>query len=198
MAGYGLVAAGGGHNGLIVAVHLVKAGVNVCVVEKQEYVGGGVVTREVTLPGFKHDIASVWGGLIQPNPIIKNDELRLFSEYGLEYIYPENRAAVVFPDDRAMIFYLDIDKTCASIEQFSKKDAEAYHKFYDWANSSLDMLTASMFSPPPPFGAFASMMDQNDEGRELLRSLMISELDITNDTILEEVSNEAIILVFTD
>ena len=181
MAEYDVVVAGGGNNGLTAAAYLAKAGVSVCVVETKPYVGGRVVTREVTGPGFKQDIASTAHIFIQPNPLILNDELKLLSKYGLKYLYPDVPYAVIFPNDRALMFSRDLDKTCASIEKFSKKDAEAYRRFHDWAIQFLDMLTAGMYSPPPPFGAFVSMLDQTEEGQGLLRSLLISGLDITND-----------------
>lgn len=181
MAEYDVVVAGAGHGGLVVAGYLAKAGVNVCVVERLEYVGGGVITREVTLPGFKHDLAGTAHGYILLNPLIMHDELKLQAKYGLKYIIPEQQAAVIFPDDSYLIVYRDIDKTCASIEKFSRKDAEAYRRFYEWASPSLDLIRAGMFSPPPNFGAYVSMMDQSEEGRSLLRALMMSSLDICND-----------------
>ena len=49
---YEVVVAGAGHNGLMAGAYLAKAGVNVCVVEHQDQVGGGVITREATIPGF--------------------------------------------------------------------------------------------------------------------------------------------------
>ena len=58
-----VVIAGGGHNALICACVLAKNGLNVMVVERNPWVGGGVLTREVTLPGFKHDLfgsSHVW------------------------------------------------------------------------------------------------------------------------------------------
>ena len=76
---YEVVVAGAGHNGLMVGAYLAKAGLDVCVLEKQDYVGGGVTTREHTIPGFKHDICSTWHGFIQTNPVIKDDELGLLS-----------------------------------------------------------------------------------------------------------------------
>jgi len=178
---YDVIVAGGGHGGLVVAGYLAKAGINVCVVERLEYAGGGVVTREVTLPGFKHDLAGTCHGYILLNPLITHDELELQAKYGLQYIIPEQQAAVIFPDDTYLIVYRDVDKTCASIEKFSRKDAEAYRRFYEWASPSLDLIKAGMFSPPPTFGAYASFMDGSEEGRALLRSLMMSSLDICND-----------------
>jgi len=124
-----VVVIGGGHNGLIVAAYLAKAGVDVCVVEKQDKVGGGLVTREVTLPGFKHDIFSTIHLTLSANPLIHRDELGLSSKYGLKYIRPDPQVAIVFPDERAIIFYQDIDKTCETIAQFSERDAEAYPKY---------------------------------------------------------------------
>ena len=76
------------------------------------------------------------------------------------------------------MFYEDIDKTCESIAQFSKKDSEAYRLFYENSLKTLDLITMGLFSPPASFGSFAALMDQSDEGRELLRTTMMSSLDI--------------------
>ena len=179
---YDVVVAGAGHNGLLVAAYLAKAGAKVCVVEKQEYVGGGVVTRNLTgVPGFKHDYCSTWHGFIQPNPLMLNDELALLSKYGLKYIIPDTQTAVLFPDDEYMMIYKDIDKTCESIAQYSPRDAEAYKKFHDWAAGALDLLTQGLYNPPASFGAMAAMFDQSEEGRDLLRCMMLSAVDICNE-----------------
>jgi phytoene dehydrogenase-like protein len=55
MSDYDVIIAGGGHNGLICAAMLVRQGLSVLVAERNDWVGGGVLTRELTLPGFKHD-----------------------------------------------------------------------------------------------------------------------------------------------
>lgn len=63
MAEFDIVIAGGGVNGLACAATLAHKGLKVCVVERNAWVGGGAVTREVTLPGFKHDLygsSHVW------------------------------------------------------------------------------------------------------------------------------------------
>jgi len=178
---YDVIVAGAGHNGLIVAGYLAKAGLNVCVVEHQPYVGGGVITRELTVPGFKHDYCSTFHGFIAPNPIIKDDELQLQSKFGLKYIRPETMTGVVFNDDTSFILHRDLDKTCESIAQFSQHDAEAYRKFHDWSINMLDMLLAGLYSPPPSFGTQAAFMDQSEEGRQLLRALMLSALDVCDE-----------------
>ncbi|ACV21482.1 Uncharacterized conserved protein [Slackia heliotrinireducens] len=167
---YDVIVAGGGHNGLITAAYLAKAGKKVLVVEGQEHAGGGLRTEEVAAPGFKSNLAAVSHGFIQPNPLIRNDELGLLSKFGLEYIYPEKQTAVIFPDDRSLIFYRDVDKTCESIAQFSEHDAEAYHKFYAMAEKALEMMVAGMYNgPTPTFGAFYAGLEGSEEGRDLLR-----------------------------
>jgi len=200
MAEYDVVVVGAGTNGLLAAAYLAKAGLNVCLVEKQPFVGGGALTREIGTPGFKHDVTSIGHLFIQPNPVIKNDELGLLSKYGLKYIFPEVCTTVIFPDDRQLsLYYPGVDKTCAAIEEFSKKDAEAYQKFYEWSSTILEMLLPFLYSPPLPFGTIVSMLEGSEEGRDIIRALMMSPLDIANEwfesdavkTMICRVSSEA-------
>ncbi|MBW2144317.1 MAG: NAD(P)/FAD-dependent oxidoreductase [Deltaproteobacteria bacterium] len=176
-----VVIIGGGHNGLTVAGYLAKAGVDVCIAEALSEVGGCVISPELAAPGFKTDICSIWHGFIQPNPLILNDELELKAKFGLEYVGSENQFSVLFPDDRYITLYRDVDKTCQSIAKFSEHDADAYRRFYDWSGKLLGMLTQGMYNPPAPFGSLVALLDQSDEGRDLLRSLMISGIDICDD-----------------
>lgn len=181
MEKHDVVVVGGGHNGLIVAAYLAKAGLDVCVVERQDKVGGGVVTREVTLPGFKQDTISTQHGSIQANPLIHQDELGLKSKYGLKYIVPDIQMAFVFSDDSALIVYRDIDKTCESIRQFSKRDAEAYPKFCQYSRQIIKAGQVAYFSPPPPFGRMLSFLDSSEMGQEFYRVIMSSGIDIAEE-----------------
>lgn len=173
-----VVIVGGGHNGLTVACYLARAGVDVCVLESLPYVGGGVISSRSVVPGFKADICSIWHGFIQANPLLLEDELGLKSKFGLRYLTSENQFGVLFPDDSHFNIYRDVERTCQSIAKFSPKDAEAYRRFAGWGEQMLDMLTQGMFNPPPPFGAFVAALDQSPPGRALLRSLMMSALDL--------------------
>ncbi|MBA7562110.1 Phytoene desaturase (lycopene-forming) [subsurface metagenome] len=168
---YDVVIIGGGHNGLIVGCYLAKAGQSVCVVERQDMVGGGVVTKEVTLPGFKHDFAATSQTFIQNNPIIARDELELQSKYGLKYVPVDPVQATIFPDDRALLIYRDIDKTCESIAQFSESDAERYRQYCKTAEQILKVAGVSSFSPPPSFGKLVAFLDASEDGREYLRAM---------------------------
>lgn len=180
MEQYDVIVIGGGHNGLTIAAYLAKAGVNVCVLEKNSYVGGSTSTEEVTLPGFKHELGGIDHAIIQANPMIRNDELGLQSKYGLKYIIPKTSVVNLFPDDTALCMYSDLDKTCQSIAQFSEKDADEYRKFYYEAAPLVNLLVGGMFNAPPPFGALISQLDQSPIGQDLVRSLMMSAYDIIN------------------
>ncbi|HEU4407533.1 MAG TPA: NAD(P)/FAD-dependent oxidoreductase [Polyangiaceae bacterium] len=181
-----VVILGGGHNGLTVACYLAKAGVDVCVLEALPYTGGGVISPPTAAPGFKTDICSIWHGFIQANPLLVNDELELRSKFGLKYLTSENQFAVLFPDDSYINLDRDVDRTCQSIAKFSERDAEAYRRFCGWSKKMLGLLVRGMFNPPPPFGVFASMLEQSEEERALLRSLMVSALDICDEWFEDE------------
>ncbi len=83
-AEFEVVIAGGGHNGLACGALLAKYGIRVLVVERNDYVGGGTVTRELTLPGFKHDLygsSHVW---IHINPTFREELQPELEQHGLK------------------------------------------------------------------------------------------------------------------
>lgn len=180
MSKYDVVVMGAGHNGLVAAAYLAKAGKKVIMLERKPHFGGGVSTRELTLPGYWHDEHSNVHIMIQGNPLLREDELGLMGEFGLEYNYPELPWATVFEDGRVIRAWKDLDRTCEGIAAFSSKDAEAYRRFVQASQSVLPMLTAGLYSPPSPLGAFTSMMDQSDEGRFLLDVMSRSALDVVD------------------
>ncbi|HVB85883.1 MAG TPA: NAD(P)/FAD-dependent oxidoreductase [Candidatus Dormibacteraeota bacterium] len=181
-----IVVIGSGHNGLVAAAYLASAGKSVLVLERNPWFGGGVVTAELTGPGYLHDRFSTGHIFIQGNPLIKNDELKLLSRYGLKYVYPEIPFMTVFEDGSTIGLYRDRQKNFQEIARFSKKDAETHLRFADTAMKYLPMISASFYTPPPPMGAMLAMMDQSVEGRELFAYMQKSPYDI----ILENFEDE--------
>src|SRR4051795_83916 len=121
-----IVVCGAGHNSLITACYLARAGYDVVVLESREVAGGGAVTEELSTPGFKFDSCSTGHTLIQPNPVLRDDELGLKRDFGLEYVHPDPVAHVVFPDGDHFTHWLDLDRTLDEIARFSSHDADAY------------------------------------------------------------------------
>src|SRR6185312_17260392 len=126
MTNFDIVAVGSGHNGLVAAAYLAAAGKRVVVLERNAWFGGGVVTRELTVPGFRHDQHSMTHIFIQGNPLLVDDELGLKSKYGLKYVFPDIPMRSIFEDGTTLAMYRDRERTCAQIARFSKRDAEAY------------------------------------------------------------------------
>jgi phytoene dehydrogenase-like protein len=121
-----VVVAGAGHNSLVAAAYLAKAGLEVLVLEARPMVGGNTATEELTLPGFLHDSCSTAHNLIQASPALK--ELRLEEDYGLDYIRPDPVVHVAFGDGEWLTQWRDLDRTCEEFARFSRRDAEAYRR----------------------------------------------------------------------
>jgi phytoene dehydrogenase-like protein len=175
---FDIVTIGAGHNGLVAAAYLAAAGKRVLVLERNAWFGGGVVTRELTEPGFLHDQHSMAHIFIQANPLLANDELGLKSKHGLRYVFPERPMMSVFEDGRTLGLYRDRERSCADIEKFSKRDAEAFRWLADKAAGYMPMVTASLYTAPAPLGATYALMDQSREGRELWRYMQMSSHDL--------------------
>jgi phytoene dehydrogenase-like protein len=173
-----IVTIGSGHNGLIAAAYMAAAGQKVIVLERNAWFGGGVVTRELTKPGFRHDQHSMAHIFIQANPVLKDDELGLKSKYGLQYIVPELPMMSVFEDGRTLGLYRDRDRTVSEIAKFSAKDAETYRWLAEKAAGYLPMIVASLYTTPTPLGATYALMDQSREGREMWRYMQMSSHDL--------------------
>ncbi len=176
---------GAGHNGLVAAAYLAKAGKKVLVLERKAWPGGGVVTREINTPGYWHDEHSSVHIMIQGNPLIRQDELGLQSKFGLKYQYGIPYA-MIFPDQSTLVAYQDLDRTCEGIAKISHKDAETYRRFAKRAIAMLPAFGAGMYAPPTPMGAFVAMMDGSDEGREVLEAMQRSSLEIANQSFESE------------
>jgi phytoene dehydrogenase-like protein len=175
---YDIIAIGSGHNGLVAAAYMAAAGKKVLVLERNAWFGGGVVTRELTLPGFRHDQHSMAHIFIQGNPLLKNDDLGLKSKFGLRYVFPDMPMMSVFEDGTTLGMYRDRERTAADIAKFSKKDAEAFLKLSEMAATFLPMIESQLYSPPLPLGASYALMDQSREGRELWRIMQLSCHDL--------------------
>jgi phytoene dehydrogenase-like protein len=168
------VTVGSGHNGLVAAAYLAAAGKKVLVLERNAWFGGGVVSRDLTVPGFHHDQHSMAHIFIQANPLLVEDELRLKARYGLKYLFPDPPVASIFEDGQTLSFYRDRERTCADIAKFSQKDADAYRQLSIQAAAWLPMIASTLYSAPMSMGDSTAMLDKSREGRELWRISQMS------------------------
>ncbi len=122
---FDIVVAGAGHNSLVCAAYLAKAGFKVVVLEGRPTIGGGCKTQEVCMPGFKEDLCSSVHGAFRTNPAYNELALR---DHGLEYIDDELVMHIPFYDGTSLTVYRDLARTCETIAKFSKKDAETFRK----------------------------------------------------------------------
>ena len=185
---FDVIAVGSGHNGLVAAAYLSALGKRVLVLERNAWLGGGVVTRELTVPGFRHDQHSMTHIFIQANPLLLNDELGLKSKYGLRYVYPDSPLSSIFEDGETLAMYCDRARTSAEIARYSPRDAAAYERLSEKAAAWLPMIAASLFAAPMPLGASTALLDQSREGRELWRITQMS----THELLCQYFENERV------
>lgn len=173
-----VVIVGAGHNCLTAAAYLAQCGVSVLVLERQDQIGGGAVSRELTLPGYIHDVHATGIAHLQTHPIVAADELGLISRHGLEFAYPGISFMTLFDDGETICCYRDLDRTCAEIERYSASDAAAYRRMAQFMAGIGPMIAMAMNRPPPSFGAFIGMMEQLPMGGELLLAMLKSAYDV--------------------
>jgi phytoene dehydrogenase-like protein len=141
---YDVVIVGGGHNGLVTAAYLAKAGHKVLVLEKKEMVGGTAVTEEL-IPGYKFSTLADGAGYLAQDII---DDLKL-PQHGLQILPVDPLIFAPQPDGRQLTIWQDTDRTAQEIAKFSRADAEAYPLFIDLM-SKISQVVRSLKNMTPP------------------------------------------------
>jgi phytoene dehydrogenase-like protein len=138
---------GAGHNGLVTAAYLAKAGWKTLVLERREIVGGCCITEELW-PGFKVSTAAYVNSLLRPE-IIKELELK---KHGFEMLPRSPSSFTPYPDGRYLMMGPDQQMTLREIAKFSQKDAENYPKYEAMLTRVADFLEPMLIqTPPDPF-----------------------------------------------
>ncbi len=120
---YDAIVIGGGHNGLVAAAYLARAGKRVLVLERREIVGGATVTEEI-VPGFKFSVFSYVVSLLRPE-IIRDLDL---PGHGLRLLPLESTFTPLYDRDY-LVRWADYDQTRRELYRHSPRDADAYPEF---------------------------------------------------------------------
>ncbi len=151
------VVIGGGHNGLVCAGYLARAGLRVTVLEAYQVLGGYCTTEEIpAAPAYKLNIGALEHIGILDVPFVKELELE---RYGLEYLQREELYLFPFLDGTDIPIYRSVERTADAIAKVSPHDARAYGPFMEFSDAFMAILGAVSFGPPPTFGELAALMD---------------------------------------
>src|SRR6266540_1658371 len=167
---------GGGHNGLVAAAYLAKAGLKVLVLERRPIVGGACVTEEIH-PGFRVSTLAYTCGLFRPE--IKED-LQL-SSFGLEEHVYDPSSFLPFPDRRYLLYRLDSEWNRKQIERFSAADALAWPKYERFWEEFAELVEPTLLAPPVSLADLASLV-RTPEAEDFLRRVMLMSIaDLLDD-----------------
>jgi phytoene dehydrogenase-like protein len=162
---------GGGHNGLVTAGLLARAGLRTCVLERRDVVGGACVTEEIA-PGFRASTAAYIASMMRPEVI---RDLGL-TRYGLAMTPCDPLQFIPARNGNALYYWQDPRRTAAGIERLSGRDARAFLDFDAEIKRLAAYLEPFFLEPPPPIDEGVRALP--DLGRMALRLRRISEADI--------------------
>ena len=182
---FDIVVAGAGHNSLVAAAYLSKAGYRCLVLEGRSVLGGNVVTEELTLPGFRHDSCGTAHVILQDSPMMRNDELGL-ADYGLEYIHPEIVCHAPFLDGSYLTQYHDIERTIEQFAKFSKKDAAAYRRMIAEYDAIKPLFDAASYTPIGFGKPINDRLNEHPDGKKWLRRQAQSAWEIIRDNFEDD------------
>ena len=170
---------GAGHNALILQAYLGKAGLKVLALECKAVAGGGLSTLEdPRYPGFLHNTHSFFQRALMQMPWYADLEL---DRHGARYIEPELNVTLLTGDGRALEWWTAIERTIASFEEFSRKDAATLRRWHDeFAPILRDILVWEGRSPPLPPEERRALLQRSAAGRRLLEVSALSPLEFVH------------------
>ena len=149
---YDAVIVGAGHNGLAAAIHLAKRGWSVGVYEAKGEAGGAVKTRELTLPGFRHDIAAMNLSMFAGSPFMR-EYAQALGRHGLAFASAEDCFASVFPDKTWFGISKTLDKTMSRLAAINASDAQSFARLLEKFGGDAPLIFGLLGNEMPSFAA---------------------------------------------
>ena len=193
METYDVVIIGAGHNGLVCAAYLLKAGYSVVLLEKRSVPGGAATTEESLpkeAPGFKFNLCAIDHEFIHLGPVIQELELE---KYGLEYLECDPVVFCPHPDGKYFLGHKSLEKTCAEIARYSDRDAKKYAEYTQYWQRALGAMIPMFNAPPKSIIDIAgnydikklkdlfSVLGSPNKTLDFIRNMMTSAEDLLNE-----------------
>lgn len=144
MPGHNVIIIGAGHNGLVTAFYLARAGFKPLVLERRAVVGGAAVTEEFH-PGFRASVLDGAAGPLVP-AVAKDMQLE---RHGLQWLEPKCRVFAPSQDARALILHSSAAESAQRIAAFSQHDSEKYLEFAKILDEARGFISSLLTIPPP-------------------------------------------------
>jgi len=165
---YDAIIIGAGHNALVCACYLARAGLRVRVLERRSVIGGAAVTQEFA-PGFRNSVAAYTVSLLNPKIIA---DLRL-AQHGLRVVERPFANFLPLPDGDSFRLGPDLAATQAAVARFSKRDAARLPDYYAMIERVAAVLREAVLRTPPNVGGGIA-----DLGRGAALALRLKALDM--------------------
>lgn len=187
-----VVIIGAGHNGLVCAAYLLKAGYRVVLLEKRSVPGGAATTEAVIpeLPDFQFNLCAIDHEFIHLGPVVEELEL---TKYGLEYLFCDPVVFCPHPDGKYFLAHRSAEKTCQEIAQFSARDAQKYAEFTEYWQRAIGAMIPMFNAPPKSIVDIAgnydiakirdlfSVIGSADKTLDFVRTMLTSAEDLLNE-----------------
>jgi phytoene dehydrogenase-like protein len=180
---------GAGHHGLVLGSYLARAGLEILLVDRRLEYGGGLSTKQVTLPGFYHNLHSINHFHITHTP--------WFVDLGLAdkvtYITPRYEFGQAHSDGTALVFGRQLDETLANVARLSRRDAAT---FRDWNRKAEEItrriLLPERYAEPLSRSRRDELLSRSPLGRDFLEVTLRQPLDVVDELF----ENEHVKLLF--
>jgi phytoene dehydrogenase-like protein len=180
-ASYDALIVGGGHNGLVCAAYLAKAGQTVLVLERRDQVGGACITEEL-FPGHRFSACSYYCYLLQAK-VIDDLELR---RHGFHVTPLDPLKCCLYPDGRALLTWDSVEQTQEAIGRFSRHDAEAYPRWVAFWDRAAALIYPHFLQEPPTIAGLAAAQQTPADRAFFERLLTASVEDVVTDFFDDE------------
>lgn len=185
---FDVIILGGGHNGLVAAAYLAKAGRRVLLLERREILGGACATEEL-FPGYRFSACSYLCYLFQ-DKVIEDLNLRA---HGFEVFPIDPWRFLPLPDGSRLLLWNDVERTQAEIARFSRRDAENYPRWLAFWNRAAGLIHPYFLTQPPTLAEIAAQVRGTDDEHFFERLLTASMSDVVTEFFESEMLRAAFI-----